>query len=127
MNWKNIIIGFILLVVVTNLPMINKNFMILFDGEGHFRYSNLDASFTQIERLGFKDGSISSWPINRFIEEEKPKNQNVEVYRLYRINPLCFWRWSYYIFTSRNFKYKAWEEIEPNRTPLIEGNMWQDF
>lgn len=101
--------------------------MLTFDGKGHFKYSNSNASFTYLESLSFKNGFLTDWSINRFIEEMQPSIENQEVYRLYKINPLCFWRWHYYIFISRHYKYKSWEEIEPNRVPYDSVNMWQDF
>ena len=127
MKWKYVVFIFIAAAIITNLPVINKNFMLLFDGEGHFRYSNADASFTQVQRLGFKDPNISDWSINNFIEDTQPAPENREVYRLYRINPLCFWRWTYYIGVSRDFKYKSWKEIEPNRIPYNPNHRWQNF
>ncbi|MCT1532166.1 hypothetical protein M3B46_14285 [Sphingobacterium daejeonense] len=99
----------------------------MMDGNNPFKYSNLNASFTQQESFAFKDSYLTNWSINRFIEETHPSNEDKQVYRLYKINPLCFWRWSYYISISRNYKYKSWNEIEKNRVPYNQENMWQDF
>ena len=127
MKWKWLVITFIVAVVVTNFPLYNKSFLLMFDGEGHFRYANADATFTRAQRLGFKDGFLTDRLANNFIEETQPAIENRQIYRLYRINPLCFWRWYYYIFIARNFEYKSWEEIEPHRVPYDPENRWQDF
>src|SRR5690606_9357907 len=127
MKWKPLLIVLVVIIVITNLPMITKNFIVLFDGKDHFRYANADASFTRIQGFGFKDGFFFPKQIEGFIEEEKPSHENSTLYRLYRINPFCFWRWSYYLSTSVDFEYKPWKEIEPNRVPYDPENRWQDF
>lgn len=115
------------MIIVTNLPIINSNFMLMLDGKDHFRYSNNNASYTSIDGLSFKNGAFTPKRIERFIEETNPQPENRELFRLYRINPLCFWRWSYYFGTSSNFKFKSWEDIKPNRLPYDPKNRWQDF
>lgn len=127
MKWKTILIIFAVIVIIVNFPLFNKSFLLMFDGKGHFRYSNSNASFTREESLGFKDPFISNWSIERFVEETHPAVGNKQIYRLYRINPFCFWRWHYYFSTSRNFEYKSWKEIEPNRAPYNPEDRWQDF
>ena len=124
--FKYSLITFSMIVVIANLPVINKQLLHALD-QNHFRYSNLNASFTDEESFEFKDGYISDWPIERFIKETHPSTENRTVYRLYRINPLCFWRWNYYLSISNDFKYKDWKEIEKNRVPYDQNNMWQRF
>ncbi|MFD1164496.1 hypothetical protein ACFQ2C_02645 [Sphingobacterium daejeonense] len=124
MKWKFILVT---IVIIVNLPIVNKNVLLMMDGNNPFKYSNSNASFTQQESFAFKDPYLTYWSINRFIEETHPSNENKQVYRLYKINPVCFWRWSYYISISRNYKYKSWNEIEKNRVPYNQENMWQDF
>lgn len=116
-----------LMIVITNLPLINANFTLSIDGPGKFKYSNGDASYTRIQGLGFKNPSISHTGLKWFLEEQKPTPNNSELFRIYKINPLCFWRWPHYLFTSVNFKYKSWKKIGPNRVPYDSTNMWQDF
>lgn len=128
MKLRVITIAIFSLFIFTNLPIINKIILREIDGNRHFRYSNADGSFTIIQDFGFKDGLIQAdWVMGRFIRENKPSPGNRVLYRLYKINPLCFWRWSFYIFSSRKFPYRSWEDIEPNRMPYKPNNMWQDF
>lgn len=119
-------IAFTIIVIVANLPLINEVILSALDHDT-FRYSNNDASFTRIEKFGLKDGRINDWLTNRFVEETYPSDNNKEIFRLYRINPLCVWRWRYYIETGINYRYKSWNEIEPNRIPYAENNTWQNF
>lgn len=127
MKWKTFLIIITILIIIPNLPIINKNILLVVDGQSPFNYSNSNASYTKEDTFGFKDLFISDWSINRFIEETHPTKENQEIFRLYKINPLCFWRWSYYISISRKFSYKSWNEIEPKRVPYVEENMWQEF
>ncbi|WP_156307440.1 hypothetical protein [Sphingobacterium endophyticum] len=126
MKWKTILI-IITILNISNLPIINKNILLVADGQNPFRYSNSNASYTKEDTFGFKDLFINDWSINRFIEEARPSKENQQIFRLYKINPLCFWRWSYYISISRKFPYKSWDEIEPKRVPFDAENMWQEF
>ncbi|GGC22208.1 hypothetical protein GCM10011386_12670 [Parapedobacter defluvii] len=112
--------------LLSNLPILNAYILYKIDND-HFKYSNADASFTVHETFGFKNPRLSQQSIKFFIEEMKPTPENQKVYRLYRINPLCFWRWSYYLFQSVDFEYKSWKEIEPNRVPYDPENRWQHF
>ncbi|GHE45569.1 hypothetical protein GCM10017764_31010 [Sphingobacterium griseoflavum] len=93
----------------------------------HFRYANADASFTDIEHFDWMRPWMNEWVVRGFMESQRPTQQHMEVFRLYKINPLCFWRWRYYILVSGKFKYKSWQEIEPNRVPFVDNNKWQDF
>lgn len=127
MKWKFIFVTLAIVIIIVNLPIINKNILLMIDGNDPFRYSNSNASFTREESFGFKDPYLTDWSINRFIEETNPSDEDKQVFRLYKINPLCFWRWHYYIFISRDYKYKSWDDIEPNRVPYDPENMWQDF
>lgn len=126
MKRKIIVVIVITIIIVPNLPIIGTWTMGKIDAN-HFRYANNDASFTSIQRFDFKTGWISEWTVWGFIEDQRPIMRNMEVFRLYRINPLCFWRWRYYLTVSRKFKYKSWKKIEPNRTPFIQNNVWQQF
>ncbi|UPZ34615.1 hypothetical protein MUB18_10890 [Sphingobacterium sp. PCS056] len=111
---------------ISNLPFVNSYLLHRFDGD-LFKYSNANASFTLHEIFDFKFSPISQRLIDRYITEFHPDTKNEQVYRLYRINPLCFWRWSHYLITSRDFDYKSWKEIEPNRVPYNPENRYQDF
>ena len=124
--FKYSLITFLSIAIISNLVIINTVILQALD-QNHFRYSNQNASFTDVETFNFKDPYISNTPIDRFIAETNPAVENKTIYRLYRINPLCFWRWSYYLFTSRDFSYKTWSEIEQKRVPYDPNNMWQKF
>lgn len=120
-----IIVSFIILIVV-NLPVVNTEILNRIDRD-HFRYSNADASFTDIEYFDPLQPWINEWTLERFVRENSPSENNKKVFRIYRINPLCFWRWRYYYVVSWKFEYRSWDEIEPNRAPKIPDNMWQQF
>lgn len=128
MKLRIIIIVILSLIIFTNLPIVDKIILSEIDGNGHFKYSNADGSFTTIQYFGFKDGYVQPdllmWG---FMRKQKPSPENRIMYRLYKINPLCFWRWTYYILSSRKFPYRSWEDIEPNRVPYKPNNMWQEF
>jgi hypothetical protein len=111
---------------ISNLPFVNSYLLHRFDGD-LFKYSNANASFTLHEIFDFKFSPISQRLIDRYIAEFHPDKKNQQVYRLYRINPLCFWRWSHYLITSRDYEYRSWKEIEPNRVPYDPENRYQDF
>lgn len=74
-----------------------------------------------------KSPAISQWTTDQYIAGTHIKKKNLLVYRLYKINPLCFWRWSHYLITSRDCDYKSCKEIEPNRVPYPPENKYQDF
>ncbi|MFD2594015.1 hypothetical protein [Sphingobacterium griseoflavum] len=126
MKKKRIAIAAIIVIAFTNLPVISTVLMEKIDKD-RFRYANNDASFTYIQEFDILRGWISEWTVRGFIEDQSPKQEDTEVFRLYRINPFYFWRWRYYILVSRKFRYKSWREIEPNRALFVSDNMWQHF
>ncbi|MDR2282947.1 MAG: hypothetical protein LBE37_07060 [Sphingobacterium sp.] len=126
MKKRAVFITIFVFFIVVNLPVINTEILKRVDGD-HFRYSNADASFTYIQFLDVLQPWISDWTVARFARERHPSEENKQVFRIYRINPLCFWRWRYYWVVSRNFEYRSWKQIEPQRTPRIPDNMWQQF
>lgn len=65
----------------------------------------------------------------QFIKETSPAKENQKLYRLYKINPLCFWRWNNYLKNSIHFEYKDWENIEKNRQKkgIDTNSTWQKF
>lgn len=126
MKKKWIALTMIIVIIVSNLPVISTALMEKIDGD-HFKYANSDASFTSIQPLDIMHPWMNEWVVWGFIEDYRPTQENMEVFRLYRINPLCFWRWRYYLLVSRKFAYKSWKDIEPNRTPYVSDNKWQHF
>jgi hypothetical protein len=124
---RKFIIGIVLSVlVIPNTPIIGTEILKAIDGD-HFRYSNANAAFTGIEYMDVFSPWMSKWVTYGFIEATRPQMANMEIFRLYRINPLCFWRWRYYLTVSRHFEYRDWETIKPNRVPFKPSNKWQKF
>ncbi|MFD2594017.1 hypothetical protein [Sphingobacterium griseoflavum] len=126
MKKKRIFITVAIIIAVSNLPVVSTVLMEKIDKD-RFRYSNNDASFTSIQPLDILRPWMDDWVVQGFIESQRPTQENMEVFRLYKINPLCFWRWRYYILVSRKFRYKSWQEIEPHRTPFKGISRWQKF
>lgn len=89
---------------ISNLPFVNGYLLHRLDGD-LFKYSNADASYTNHDTFSFKSPSISQWAIDRYIADTHPEKKNQKIYRLYRINPLCFSRWKNYLVNSINFEY----------------------
>lgn len=124
---RKLILGSILLaIVIPNTPFIGTEILKKIDGD-YFRYANADASFTSTEHIDIYDPWISTSTAYFFVEETRPKAQNMEIFRLYQINPFCFWRWRYYLNVSKNFSYKGWDTIEKDRAPFVKNNKWQHF
>lgn len=122
------IIIVITIVLASNVPIFNLGLLAMLD-DGKLRYSNADGSCTRIEKFNYFSGLIEKDNIEVGIKSRipPPKEDNTEMYRLYKMNPLCFWRWSYYLIVSKDFKYKDWKEIEPNRAPYDSDNIGQQF
>jgi len=107
------------IVLVFNIPIFHYLPLSILD-KGKIRYSNADGTYTHIERFDYLSGI--------FTNEDRSREENEEVFRLYRLNPLYFWRWSFYLIVSKDFRYKNWErDIEPNRVPYDSKNTGQDF
>lgn len=106
-----IVVGIILL--VPNLPVINKYVAHRTD-EGYFRYANLDGSFIATQRFSFKSPGFSTVGFEEFIKNTSPAKENRKLYRLYKINPLCFWRWNNYLQIGVHFDYMDPKVIEQN-------------
>lgn len=126
---KIIFISLIVILVLPNIPIIGTQILRIIDGN-YFRYSNNDASFTSIQNIDI----FSPWPsdksslkVQSITLDSTVTSENQQIFRLYKINPLYFWRWRYYISVSRLYPYKSWEEIEPNRVPFNSKYIWQKF
>ena len=128
MKMKTVIITGLIILTIPNLPIINKYIAHKID-EGHFKYANLDGSFTMTQSFSFKSPGFSTFGFKHFIKETTPSAENQELYRLYTINPLCFWRWNNYLRHGIHFDYKEWSIIEENRRQkgVSEGTGWQSF
>ena len=115
---KIILIALAAMIVIPNLPFIGKDIQHWLD-DGYFRYSNLDGSYTMTQSFHFKSPGFSTFGFEQWIKETAPAVENRKLYRLYKINPLCFWRWSNYIRQSVHFDYMAPDVIEKNMQKRI--------
>ena len=88
--------------------------------QGYYRYSNLTGTLTKIEifiqgRVMSRDYALGRGDWKRFKEENNGSNDTL-TYRLFKINPLKFWRWGEYIFNWRyRLPYANWADIEKRR------------
>lgn len=127
MKKKKITLWIVIIIFISNFPYVNKEILRVLDSE-HFRYSNANASFTYLQRFDFKTGFINRGDNESIVKTYLNQNEdNIEIFRLYQVNLLCFWRWSYYLISSRQFRYKNWKEIELNRVPHELDNPYQRF
>lgn len=108
MKKKAILIMLVSILLIPNLPIFNKYIAHRLD-EGHFRYANLDGSFIQTQRFSFKSPGFSTFGFNNFIKRTDPAKENRKLYRLYKINPFCFWRWHNYIKNGLHYGYMKLE------------------
>lgn len=113
MKKKSIIIVIVSILMIPNLPILNKYIAHRLD-EGHFSYANFDGSYVITQDFSFKSSGFSTFGFNEFIKETSPAKENRQLYRLYKINPLCFWRWKNYLVNSIHFEYMDWNSIEQN-------------
>ncbi|WP_447768206.1 hypothetical protein [Sphingobacterium faecium] len=113
MKKKTIIIVFVSILLILNLPILNKYIAHRLD-EGHFTYANLDGSYVITQDFSFKSPAFSTFGFNEFIKETSPAKENRKLYRLYKINPLCFWRWKNYLVNSIHFEYMDRKVFEWN-------------
>lgn len=130
MNKKTIIVLIICVLAFPNLPFINKYIALKVDSD-YYRYANRDGSYTILQDFSFKSPGFSTFGFERFVEEASPSEENRTLYRLYRIDPLCFWRWKKYIIESRHLDHMDWEEIKQRRSANNKDakkmSRWQDF
>lgn len=106
-----IVIGTILL--IPNLPFIGKDISHRLD-EGYYRYANLDGSYTITQDFNFKSPGFSDLHFEYWVKMTSPAQENRKLYRLYKINPLCFWRWKNYLVNGVHFDYMDPYIIEKN-------------
>ena len=88
--------------------------------KGYYRYSNLSGSMTTYEilsqdRLLAKESAFGKgdWSM---LKSKYPGTTDTLTYRLFKINPLKFWRWYEYIFNWRyKLPYTDWDQIKKRR------------
>lgn len=110
---KTIIIMLGTILLIPNLPFIGKDISHHLD-EGYYRYANLDGSYTITQDFNFKSPAFSTLHFEYWIKMTSPAQENRKLYRLYRINPLCFWRWKNYLVNGVHFDYMDPDIIEKN-------------
>jgi hypothetical protein len=118
-----------ILLILINAPILN-NFILYHTDNNTFKYSNLNGTFTCIDRFAFKDLGLTDLAFDLFIKETNQDKKDSELFRLYKINPLCFWRWNYYLTKSLNYKYKDWDKIASSKeyqNREIKGGRYQQF
>lgn len=108
---KTIVIVLGIILLLPNVPFIGKDIHKWLD-TGYFRYSNLDGSYYLTQDFDFKSPGFSTFGFEYFVKNTSPAKENQKLYRLYKINPLCFWRWSYYLRHSIHLDYMAPSVIE---------------
>ncbi|AZA82439.1 hypothetical protein C1637_08420 [Chryseobacterium lactis] len=108
---KTIVIVLGIILLLPNVPFIGKDIHKWLD-TGYFRYSNLDGSYYLTQDFDFKSPGFSTFGFKYFVKNTSPAKENQKLYRLYKINPLCFWRWSYYLRHSIHLDYMAPSVIE---------------
>ncbi|KKO89170.1 hypothetical protein AAW12_23890 [Sphingobacterium sp. Ag1] len=102
------------ILLIPNLPFIGKDISHQLD-EGYYQYANLDGSYTITQDFNFKSPGFSSLHFEYWVKITSPAQENRKLYRLYKINPLCFWRWKNYLFNGVHFDYMAPNIIEKNK------------
>ncbi len=117
---KTIIIVLTTILLIPNLPFIGKDISHRLD-EGYFRYSNLDGSYEITQDFHFKSPGFETFGFEQWIKRTSPSEENRKLYRLYKINPLCFWRWSNYLRHGVHFDYMNPNVIEINRQKKKAG------
>jgi hypothetical protein len=118
-----------ILLILINAPILN-NFILYHTDNNTFKYSNLNGTFTCRDRFGCKDLGLTDLEFDLFIKETNQDKKDSELFRLYKINPLCFWRWNYYLTKSLNYKYKDWDKIASSKeyqNREIKGGRYQQF
>ncbi len=120
MKIKKILIWFLLILVISNLPIINPILNLAID-ENHYRFSNGDGNITWKDDIfksnpDYKNFDSTSKVMLKVYKERASKDADTNFYRLFWKNPFCFWRWSSY-FTDERYKlpYKNWQEIRNRR------------
>ncbi|MBN9296847.1 MAG: hypothetical protein J0I41_07535 [Filimonas sp.] len=134
-NYKKIATYLVVLLVIINLPPIAAPLRTIID-DNQFRYSNADGSYT-IQEHFFKARLMREPYTNKVHQDfikRYPGTTDTIIYRLYWRNPLCFWRWGYYLFDKRysTFQYKNWDKIKEVRDKKEASGIklsedWMDF
>lgn len=104
-----ILITCLTIIVLANIKPTHYIFSFFLD-EGLYRYSNSSGSFirTEIKSYDF-EGVKYNYSV---FKKENRIEKDTTLYRLFRKNPLCFWRWYSYFSDERyDLPYKNSVEI----------------
>ena len=115
-----------LIILLTNLPPLKWLVSLVVD-ENHYCYSNNNGSFTFAE-FKARDRAMMYRRYTPF-RETHPELPDTNLYRLFKRDLFCFWRWGEYFYDSRyKLPYKNWKGIKRKRGyDLQYSNSWQDF
>ena len=84
----------------------------------YYKYSNYGGTYTiyEIPSQGRTfNGVVKTCSFPQFLQKY-PGTHDTIVYRLFKINPLKFWRWYEYIFDWRySLPYESWEAVVKRR------------
>lgn len=122
---KPILIGLIILITISNIPIITPIFTLFLD-ERHYRYSNFDGSCTHYE---FKSNDFEVMKrLNEIYFKDFPNKKDQKLYRLFSKNPLAFWRWRLYFVDERyKLPYRDFDEILKLRGPNWQKDELHQF
>lgn len=126
---KLILVLVTILIVISNLPFVKEMAGINFD---YYRYSNYDGSITVHEIFSQNRVMSKKFALGEIDNKEYlvrfPMQEDRIIFRLFKINPLCFWRWGEYIYDWRfRLPYKSWNEIYKKRGKLKLRTNSQEF
>lgn len=120
MKEKIISISLVIIIFSNFLPM-DRAFL---DGS-NYSYSNKDGSVTFTEFKG-RDFEMMKRKVESY--SQKTGNTDTTIYRLFKRNPLTFWRWGNYFISKRyRLPYKDWSEIKAIRGEIENKTGFQDF
>lgn len=107
----------LLCILLCNLPPIKIVFKSTID-VNHYKYSNISASCNMIEDV-WKGGQFEG--MHTVPLECRAHGTDSVMYRLFKKDIFCFWRWLEYAIDKRYLvPYKSWDEIEKNRDSKIK-------
>lgn len=118
---KTLYILFIVIIFSNILP-VDK----MFSDGSYYRYSNIDGSVT-FAQFKTRDFEMMKRRFESFTKTNK--NMDTIIYRLFKKNPLAFWRWGQYFFSKRyKLPFKDWDEIKAIRGRELKNKTgFQDF
>jgi len=110
---KKIIIIIVGIVILSNTFPFTGMLKNLVDGNQYYRYSNYNGSNTFYE-LWSRDFEMMERTHRSCLSKGYMKDKHI--YRLFKKNPLAFWRWRLYFFDKRfKLPYRNWEDIKKIR------------